>query len=81
VSSQPSTKKTKKEVPTIREGPFFWGKGVYLTHRHRQFLGENFRSKKKNRALDVFPGTPNNQLKMDVWLNNHFPLKDLESSK
>ena len=26
------------------------------------------------------PGTPNNHFLMDVWLNNHFPSKDLESS-
>ena len=26
------------------------------------------------------PGTLNNQFLMDVWLNNHFPCKDVESS-
>ena len=26
------------------------------------------------------PGTPNNQFKVDVWWNNHFPCKDLDSS-
>lgn len=26
------------------------------------------------------PGTLNNKFLMDVWLNNHFPCKDLESS-
>ena len=26
------------------------------------------------------PGTPNNQFLMDVWWNNHFLCKDLESS-
>ncbi len=28
----------------------------------------------------LVPGTPNNQLKMDVWWNNHFLCKDWESS-
>ena len=26
------------------------------------------------------PGTPNNHFLMDVWWNNHFPSKGLESS-
>ena len=30
--------------------------------------------------MTLSPGTLNNQFLMDVWLNNHFPCKDVESS-
>ncbi len=31
-------------------------------------------------AFGYTPGTLNDQFLMDVWLNNHFPCKDVESS-
>ena len=34
----------------------------------------------KHHIYVYIPGTLNNQFLMDVWLNNHFPCKDFESS-
>ena len=91
LQKNPGCKKKKKLI--IQEGKctlqVFVGKNLGYLLDSQERYGEPFqlRSYLIILVLLIFfsegifiPGTPNNHFKMDVWWNNHFLCKDLESS-